>query len=65
MKIETDINVDSMRDDFNHEIITNLEERLTYPFEDGLKINVDDIDLPLDTQVEMCIYRINRGPRAR
>ena len=61
MKIETDINVDSMRyDDFNHEIITNLEERLTYPFEDGLKINVDDIDLPLDTPVEMCIYRINR-----
>lgn len=60
MKIETDINVDGMRDDFNHAIIPNLEEHLTYPFEDGLKINVDDIDLPLDTPVDMCIYRINR-----
>ena len=35
-------------------------EHLTYPFIDELKINVDDIDLPLDSRVDMCIYRINQ-----
>jgi hypothetical protein len=27
---------------------------------DALKTNVDDIDLPLDTRVDMCIYQINQ-----
>ena len=60
MKIDTDINVDGMQDDFVTDL-TNIEEHLTYPFADKLKINVDDIDLPLDTRVDMCIYRINRS----
>ena len=65
MKLETDIYVDSInseiasRDDDADDAIT--EEHLTYPFVDALKTNVDDrVDLPLDSRVDMCIYRINR-----
>jgi hypothetical protein len=62
MKIDTDINVDGIiLDDVKHGITINLEEHLTYPFADELKLNVDDIDIPLDTQVDMCIYRIHRS----
>ena len=62
MKIETDINVDSLnlgkkQLDFTK---SSIMEHLTYPFMDALKTNVDDIDLPLDSRVDMCIYRINR-----
>lgn len=68
LETEADINVDAMDNDFRQynnvssvvgEI--NIEEHLKYPFVDALKTNVDDIDLPLDTQVDMCIYRINKS----
>lgn len=62
MKIETDINVDSLNLGKKQLDFTKLSimEHLTYPFMDALKTNVDDIDLPLDSRVDMCIYRINQ-----
>jgi hypothetical protein len=59
MKICADLNVDGMQDSFKHNLQTNIEEHLMYPFADALKPNVDDIDLPVDYHVDMCIYRIN------
>ena len=61
MKLETDICVDSINyDNSSNSVIT--EEHLMYPFMDALKTNVDDnTDLPLDSRVDMCIYRINRN----
>ena len=62
MKLETDIYVDSINGDnaSNNSFIT--EEHLTYPFVDALKTNVDDhVDLPLDSRVDICIYRIRRN----
>ena len=63
MKLETDIYVDSIDIDVNNETdILNALEHLTYPFVDALKMKVDDdVDLPLDSRVEMCIYRINKS----
>jgi len=61
MKLKTDIYVDAIDDAnaiFNDEF--EMMEHLTYPFVDSLKMNVDDeVELPLDSRVEMCIYRIN------
>lgn len=61
MKLETDIYVDSINGgNASNSFIT--EEHLTYPFVDALKTNVDDhVDLPLDSRVDMCIYRIRRN----
>jgi len=64
LEAEADINVDGMQNDFRQyhnssASAINMEEQLTYPFVDALKTNVDDIDLPLDMWVDMCIYRIN------
>ena len=64
MKLETDIYVDSINVDNNasNSFMTITEEHLTYPFVDALKTNVDDhVDLPLDSRVDMCIYRIRRN----
>ena len=64
MKIEADINVDSINGRFRSQsdfMKSDVVEHLTYPFVDALKINVDDgIDLPVDSRVDMCIYRINQ-----
>jgi len=61
MKLETDICVDSINDDIamrGDGAIT--EEHVMYPFADALNTNVDDrTDLPPDSRVDMCIYRIN------
>jgi hypothetical protein len=35
--------------------VTNVQ----YPFTYNLKMEVDDIDIPLDTRVNLCIYKIN------
>ena len=63
MKLEPDIYVDSINNDRvmrNDDPIT--ENHISYPFVDALKTNVDDhVDLPPDSQVDMCIYRINRN----
>ena len=59
MKMCVDLNVDGMQDNFKHNLKTRIEEHLMYPFADALKSNVDDIDLPVDSHVDMCIYRIN------
>ena len=76
MKLETDIHVDGIESEktiFHHETenaltcertirYMQIAEHLKYPFVDGLKMNVDDaVELPLDSRVEMCIYRINYG----
>lgn len=76
MKLETDINVDgidSQKIIFYHETeitLTNervnqyidIAEQFKHPFMDDLKMNVDDeVELALDSRVEMCIYRINHG----
>jgi hypothetical protein len=76
MKLETDIYVDGIESEktiFHHQTenaltyerairYMQLAEHLKYPFVDGLKMNVDDaVELPLDSRVEMCIYRINYG----
>jgi hypothetical protein len=62
MTSATDIYVDSIDIDT---AIPNRLENLKYPFMDALKTNVDDdVDLPLDTRVEMCIYRINHSYRS-
>ena len=65
MKIgaDADINVDSINGEFKRQYDfakSSIMEHLTYPFVDALKTNVDDIDLPLDSRVDMCIYRINQ-----
>ena len=64
MKIETDINIDSIDGNFKHQhdfTKSSIMEHLTYPFADALKSNVDDnVDLPPDSRVDMCIYRINQ-----
>ena len=58
----TDIYVDSINHDVASRDDAITEEHLTYPFVDALKTNVDDqVDLPLDSRVDMCIYRINRN----
>ena len=61
MKIETDINVDSI--DINDSAKSSLID-LAYPFVDTLKMNVDDVNIPIDSRVDMCIYRIkwNKTP---
>jgi hypothetical protein len=63
MKLETDIYVESINDERamrNDDPIT--ESHIAYPFVDALKTNVDDhVELPPDSQVDMCIYRINRN----
>lgn len=62
MKLETDIYVDSINGGNNASNSFITEEHLTYPFVDALKTNVDDhVDLPLDSRVDMCIYRIRRN----
>ena len=57
MKLETHICVDSIEavDQLSDEFV-----HIKYPFMDKLKMNVDDhaVDMPVDTRVEMCIYRI-------
>lgn len=63
MKLASDIHIDGIDAD---KVIYNdgvdMVEHLTYPFVDGLKMNVDDdVALPLDSHVEMCIYRINHS----
>jgi len=61
MKLETDICVESISDDVATRNVVITEEHLKYPFVDALKLNVDDrADLPPDSRVDMCIYRINR-----
>ena len=63
MKIDADINVDSLNYGVKqHRDFTksSIMEHLTYPFMDALKTNVDNVDLPLDSRVDMCIYRINQ-----
>lgn len=60
MKLETGIYVDAI--DANHDIDSHkLDNDVRYPFVDALETNVDDrVDLPPDSRVDMCIYRINR-----
>lgn len=68
MKLNADINVDGMLIDFKqyHNVsssaIMDMDAGMIveYPFMDSLKIEVDDIDLPLDTRVDICIYKINQ-----
>jgi hypothetical protein len=67
MKIESDINVDSINCELKHqpEVKHQPEGKhqahLMYPFADALKTNVDDdVDLSPDSRVDMCIYRINQ-----
>ena len=58
MKLETDICVDSI--DATHNVDSYEMEHVQYPFADALETNVDDrVDLPPDSRVDMCIYRIN------
>lgn len=58
MKLETDICVDSI--DATHNVDSYEMEHVQYPFVDALETNVDDrVDLPPDSRVDMCIYRIN------
>ena len=59
MKLEHDIYVDSI--DIDTVIPNDGLEHLKHPFMDGLKTNVDDLDLPVDSRVEMCIYRIHES----
>jgi hypothetical protein len=62
MKLETNIYVDSITHDVASHDDAITEEHLTYPFVDELKTNVDDqVDLPPDSRVDMCIYRINHN----
>jgi len=59
MKLNTDIVVESTLR-YSTEI-TAVAGGLDvhYPFADELKMEVDDIDMPLDTRVNLCIYQIN------
>jgi len=76
MKLETDIavdGIDSQKITFYHETkfalthdrvsqLIDIAEQLKYPFMDGLKMNVDDdVELALDSHVEICVYRINHS----
>ena len=64
MKTNPDIMVDDMLIDFKqyqHETDIDHNMDVEYPFVDALKMNVDDIDMPLDTRVDMCIYQINQN----
>jgi len=74
MKLKTDISVDGMLINFKqyHNVSSsaiNMDMDMDmdagmfveYPFVDALKTEVDDIDLPLDTQVDLCIYQINQS----
>ena len=63
MKMKTDIMIDGMLIDFKqyqHETVIDMNMDIEYPFVDELKMNVDDIDMPVDTRVDMCIYQINQ-----
>ena len=65
MKIEADMWVDSINSEVKqHFTEADVMEHLTYPFMDALKTKIDDVDLPLDTHVDMCIYRINHSKSA-
>jgi hypothetical protein len=58
MKLETGIYVDAI--DAVHYVDSLNADRVRYPFIDALETNVDDqVDLPPDSRVDMCIYRIN------
>ena len=58
MKLETNICVDGI--DANHYVDSHNVDHVRYPFVDALETNVDDrVDLPPDSRVDMCIYRIN------
>lgn len=58
MKLETDICVDGI--DASHYVDSHNVDHVRYPFVDALETNVDDrVDLPPDSRVDMCIYRIN------
>lgn len=64
--MKSDIDVDCIDTEFrhgggHHDESDMLKGHLTHPFVDALKMNVDDVDLPLDTRVSMCIYRINQS----
>ena len=60
MKINADINVDSVNV-LNPAMINDVDEGVVAcPFMDALKTDVDDVDLAVDTQVDMCIYQINK-----
>jgi hypothetical protein len=60
MKINADINVDSVNV-LNPATINDVDEGVVAcPFMDALKTEVDDVDLAVDTQVDMCIYQINK-----
>jgi len=62
--MKSDIDVDCIDTEFKHgghHEHDRLTDHLTHPFVDALKMDVDDVDLPLDTRVSMCIYRINQS----
>ena len=61
--MKSDIDVDCIDTEFKHVLDDHdmLKKHLTHPFVDALKMDVDDVDLPLDTRVSMCIYRINQS----
>jgi hypothetical protein len=62
MKIHADIWVDNINSEVKVNPESDIREHLTYPFVDALKTKIDDdLDLPLDTHVDMCIYRINQS----
>lgn len=63
MKLESGINVDGINvNKVMFDDGVDIFEDLTYPFVDGLKMNVDDdIELQVDSRVEMCIYRISHN----
>jgi hypothetical protein len=61
MKLETGIYVDAI-DATHYNYDYGNMFRVMYPFVDALETNVDDrVDLPPDSRVDMCIYRINRA----
>ena len=61
MKINSDINVDSVLNEFISGDDEDEVGVIACPFMDSLKTEVDDdVDLALDTQVDMCIYQINQ-----
>ena len=65
MRMKTDIMVDDMLIDFKqyqqyHDTDIDQSMDVEYPFVDALKTEVDDIDMPLDTRVDICIYQINQ-----
>ena len=68
MKLNADINVDGMLIDFKqyHNVsssaIMDMDVGMIveHPFVDALKTEVDDIDMPMDIRLDMCIYQINQ-----